>query len=149
MPPDLIVTVIFTALLNLILGGIIIWKLYYARRATRAIGQGKRVSTGSQQQRYVRIASFISESALLWIVTAVLDVSTAAPTVPAVQAIAPFFELLFEIATILSPVLLTYQIALENSNSPQSTTTLGDKSSMPYTHHTPKLDTFVDRDDRA
>jgi hypothetical protein len=100
MPPDLIVTVIFTALLNLILGGIIIWKLYYARRATRAIGQGKRVSTGSQQQRYVRIASFISESALLWIVTAVLHVSTAAPTVPAVQAIAPFFELLFEIATV-------------------------------------------------
>lgn len=100
MPPDLIVTVIFTALLNLILGAIIIWKLHYARHAARAIGQGNRISTGAQQQRYVRIASFISESALLWIVTAVLHVSTAAPTIPAVQAIAPFFELLFEIATV-------------------------------------------------
>jgi hypothetical protein len=93
MPHDLVVTVSLTAVLNLILGGIIVYKLFGGRRAALAF-LDRQVLAG----RCARLAMFVIESALLWVIAAALHVGTAVPLGTA--GIAPFFELLFEITTV-------------------------------------------------
>jgi cytochrome b subunit of formate dehydrogenase len=87
------------------------------------------------------MTKFIAESSLLWIITAFLFVVTSVSGFASVQAAAPFFELLFEVAMVcvpriyhpfylmhvvqmLSPALLTYHVATEYTGNAH------DRSSM-------------------
>jgi hypothetical protein len=108
MPPDLVFTVTGTAVLNMVLGGIIVHKLYWARRSMLTLSQ--RDGTALPQKdgiarRYARLAAFVVESALLWIVAAALHVATAIPH--ATAGIAPLFELIFEITTVRTTTSFT------------------------------------------
>jgi hypothetical protein len=95
-PKSLMIAVGLTAGLNLMLGTIIIKNLYYAGRAAKIIERGGQASMKPHQRQYTRIAIFISESAIIWVVTAIFLIVTVATH----SDIAPFFELLFDSTTV-------------------------------------------------
>jgi hypothetical protein len=80
-----------TAGLDYILGVTIACKLYRARRAVLAHPHEHDLGTW-----YARLASFIAESALLWIINSI----TCVVTVFMGLSISLFFEQLFEITTV-------------------------------------------------
>jgi hypothetical protein len=97
-PLGLMVTVAMTAVTNIILGAMIVAKLHEARRAAQAIAEGSGRSTMPHKRRYTHIAIFVSESAILWIVTAVLNIVST--VTPSMMDMSPFFELLFAITAV-------------------------------------------------
>jgi hypothetical protein len=93
LPPNLNTSIVFTAVLNLGLGAIIVYKLYWSRRSIAAYTHNCR-----QTSWHTRLMAFIIESALLWVVTAFLNIVTTVEDT--FGDAAPFFDLLFIITTV-------------------------------------------------